>query len=578
MERVLAFISCACLLALPACGDDDGTSIDRGDASPDATTPDAGALPDTGPAGDAGSPVPDDVCARLDLPRDGFDADADGLVFGEPAGDFTVTELDGSTWNLREEWTGCESYVFLIYFPSTYGDALFSTVPEPLVDRSPENAHFFLTSYEESEADRRATMERMSAALEEGFDFLEWTDEQREAARERVHFVVDRVDQIEGSVGPFVTDYIEYMQDSDNRVDLGDRGLIRPPAPFVFGIDREQRWDAGGSLDEFVGGEPRLSMAAYLPHFYDHRAALRHRLEGEEGVEEIVVLDEDVTDRVLTREVTLPDAETMATFDTLEIDVAVNCPHRSPFACSEWDRIARIELCLDEGCEERRELVRWITPYWRRGLRRWALDASPLLGLLREGGAQTLRVVMGPEWERATERHARVALRLSERGGPRAIGAALAFRGGNLDASYNEREPFAFTPPEGATRVELVTILSGHGQAEGTNCAEWCDHRHRFRVDGTDLEEIASGPGIGSARGCAELAAEGVPPGQWGNWAPQRAYWCPGLPVTPQRVDITDHVTPGSESTLEYAARYRTEPPDGAGGNVDLSAYVVWYE
>ena len=33
--------------------------------------------------------------------------------FGDVAGDFTVQQLDGSSWTFSEKWTGCESYVFL---------------------------------------------------------------------------------------------------------------------------------------------------------------------------------------------------------------------------------------------------------------------------------------------------------------------------------------------------------------------------------------------------------------------------------------------------------------------------------
>jgi hypothetical protein len=278
----------------------------------------------------------------------------------------------------------------------------------------------------------------------------------------------------------------------------------------------------------------------------------------------------------MTRDVTLPSAAEMESFDTLEFDVSVTCRYRNVFACSEWDRIAHVYVCLDDTCAERRELVRWITPYWRRGHRRWVIDASSVMGLVADGGAKRFLVAMGPTWERATERDIRITLRLRDREGARATGTTLAFTGGNFDADYNTREPFLFTPPANATRVELVVILSGHGQEAGNNCAEWCDHRHQFTIDGTDLEQIRHDGDIGSAGGCGPSAAQGVPPGQYGNWAPERAYWCPGLPVTPIRIDLTDHVTPGQQSSLTYSATFGTRPP--AGGNISLNAYVTWYE
>ena len=139
---------------------------------------------------------------------------------------------------------------------------------------------------------------------------------------------------------------------------------------------------------------------------------------------------------------------------------------------------------------------------------------------------------------------------------------------------YNMRDPFSFTPPADATRVELVLILSGHGQAGMTNCSEWCDHRHQFGVNGTDLPEIRHEGDIGSAAGCGPAAAFGVSPGQWGNWAPERAYWCPGLPVDHIVVDITDQVTLGQANDLTYSGNYRGGAP--GGGNISLTSYVTW--
>lgn len=44
-------------------------------------------------------------------------------------------------------------------------------------------------------------------------------------------------------------------------------------------------------------------------------------------------------------EVELPDAETMAGFDTLEIDAAVFCPEHLDENCGEWDRKSHLWVC-----------------------------------------------------------------------------------------------------------------------------------------------------------------------------------------------------------------------------------------
>ena len=166
-------------------------------------------------------------------------------------------------------------------------------------------------------------------------------------------------------------------------VDLGDRGQAYPPPPTSFAIDRNQRWDPVGSLSEYVGGPENLKMAAFNSAFYNHRAELKVHLATQADITVVPLVDEMVTARVFNKEVTLPDADTMATIDTFEIDVAITCPHRNPFGCSEWDRIARMSLCTEydaadiDTCTASTEIVRWITPYWRRGTRHWVMDASP---------------------------------------------------------------------------------------------------------------------------------------------------------------------------------------------------------
>ncbi|MFN3199180.1 MAG: peptide-N-glycosidase F-related protein [Bradymonadia bacterium] len=530
----------------------------------------------------------DGPCEDLDLPKAPFQTADGGTAFGDIAGDFTVQTLDGP-WQLTQNWSGCESYVFLNYFQDLrqggggpwQGDQLWGSDLSPLYQQGPRNVHYFFTSFEEELAEREARMN----TLRDGFDRFLGANvadaADRAYWRSHFHFVTDRMTEIEGSAGLFARNYLDFMFSDEGVVDLGDRGMAQAPLPDVFAINRHQQFDPVGSLSPVVGQPPNFEMAAYAGHFYNHLSSLDARLADTSEITEVTLLERAVTERVFTEQVELPSAEEMAAFNTLEVDIQVTCPFQHPFACSEWDRIARISLCLDEECAQRQEIMRWITPYWRRGRRRWAQDISPMLALLRAGGTQRFFIEMGPDWERKTERNARITLRFSEAmpaAGPEgsATGGALAFTGGAFDENYNTREPFTFTAPEGTRRAELVTIISGHGQTPQDNCAEWCDHRHQFTLNDVELTEISSAMEAGTLKGCAERAGEGVPPGQWGNWAPGRAYWCPGLPVDLIRLDITDHITPGAESTLTYRGLFNGGDP--RGGDIALSAYVIWYE
>ncbi|MFK7928170.1 MAG: peptide-N-glycosidase F-related protein [Myxococcota bacterium] len=518
-------------------------------------------------------PGPDPMCED-GLARTAFDADAAGLWFGEKAGDFTITTLGAGSWTLSDAWTGCDNYVILAYWPGNRtSEAVFASPTSTLFKTGP-NVHYIFASDQVSSTDRVAWMEDLRDKVQASVDAL--PEGERDSWEGRLHFSTARLSNEEGGLSEMLTDYNVWAANPGNRADLGERGMASAPRLSAFGIDRLQRWDAGGSMSETVGGAQTFKLASYLGGFYDQRVRMAEEIAATEADESVLIDEEGVTDRIIVKTVDVP-ADRSA-FDTFEFDILVDCKERNPFMCSEWDRIARIDLCLDgEDCADRREVVRWITPYWRRGERRWLIDASPLMGILPEGGQATFRIEHGPGWERATARDVRIAARFRTQGDrPKATGGARAFTGGNFNADYNTRDPFAFTPPASASRVELVTILSGHGQTNGNNCAEWCDHRHQFALNGTDLPEIASEGGIGSVDGCGYAAALGASPGQWGNWAPKRAYWCPGLPVEAERLDITDQVTLGSENQLTYQGRFLGGEPKG--GSIALSAYVVWYE
>jgi hypothetical protein len=86
---------------------------------------------------------------------------------------------------------------------------------------------------------------------------------------------------------------------------------------------------------------------------------------------------------------------------------------------------------------------------------------------------------------------------------------------------------------------------------------------------------------IGTPMGCAARTGEGIIPGQFGNWAYERAYWCPGLAVEPIHTDITSMVTIGAPNTVSYVAGLGANTALGSMSGdtmIDLSTYVVYYQ
>lgn len=513
---------------------------------------------------DMGPPLPlaaNDVCDALGLERRPFATEGVENVAGGIAGDFTLATARGE-WRLSDYWSGCDSYIFINHFASDYGDQVWSSDVSKLFVSAPRNTHFFFGEYRNSgsafvpgSGKPKEMREKLDAALA-GMSLVDrnhWTN--------RVHVINTPMLAMENALG-------EFLRSRGNEV------------LFSVGIDRMQRFDSGGSLASvgrsgFVGD---ARMASYIPRYYNFRAAQQERIEAQQDVTIVSLFDDvEISQNDGIHEVTFPDAETMATFNTMEIDISAACGP-TPQDCGEWDYEAYLQLCMNEACDERHEIALWITPYSRPGERRWLVDATPFLPFFKDGG--THRVRFGMRWN-MNKNLMNVSFRLrAEDGKPRPVAITPLFseRGGgdNFDATYNARfAPFEFTPPANVTKVELAMLLTGHGQTQGSNCAEWCNHVHTFTVgEQTYVKEHSREASVLDL--CAERASEGVVPGQYGNWAPGRAAWCPGQVVQPWRQDLTSEVTPGQPNTITYRASYRDgEPP---GGRIRLSSYLVYYE
>ena len=152
--------------------------------------------------------------------------------------------------------------------------------------------------------------------------------------------------------------------------------------------------------------------------------------------------------------------------------------------------------------------------------------------------------------------------------------------------------PIVFEIPDNATKVEFVSYITGHGWgSNGTyNCAEFCNSKHTFIVNGGVHEFDTSYPEANDNNYCMELETiiEGVVPNQWGTWGYGRAGWCPGQDVHPMVTDITDYVSIGDENVMQYSACRDAwsdcvDPPicpnnDCYCPEIAMTSYIiVWY-
>ncbi len=480
---------------------------------------------------------------------------------GDLAGDFIVPTRDGD-WRLRDEWSGCDSYVFVSdrYTVSPLDNTSLLTFDDDLdelLTNSPPNVHWFFVKDSGDEAATDAWGEDLQARLQgvlDGRDDGDWW-------QDRVHVLTRSVDELEGYV--------------DNAIDSGTPG---------FAIDRFQRIRHIGSLADVERYSPALNNAGYWPwpnnvayigyepQYYNYESDRQDELDAVDWDVHYVWYDEPITATGRSSStIELPDAATMARYDTFLVDLRHICDPtlQEQGNCDAWDAGNRLHLCDADDPTVCDDLVsRWITTYHREG--RWLVDATEALPRLLGGGEHTFRYV-----------GARVGHFISVRflfanTGKGATPYAMQpmFEGGGWNADYDDaRGPMTFDVPADATRVHLSVTVTGHGQGGEFNCAEFCNHTHTFTVGGEAY--VAEHPDMGDQKGCLNQIDQGTVPNQFGTWWFERSSWCPGKQVDPWVFDITDQVTPGQTATMEYDTNYG-EP--FVGGNINLQTWITYWK
>ena len=506
------------------------------------------------------------LCTALALPTRPFDSTGpSSFRRHQPSGDLSVPLRDGSTWTLSQEWIGCDSYIFLPHWVSISSQntaSYWSTGVRDLIKNSPFNVHYFFVPAGVSQGDADLLGAQMEGWIEEGMSSL--SEEQQNWWRARLHVVGSSSDDISGLVGEAFA---------------SDVGM------FGFGIDREQKIRGMGSFAHIDGYnsslnaagewpfENRLFSAGYEAQYYNFEAARQERLDAVDAME-IEVFGGDVVEEYEDGTLVLPDAQTMSSFDTLEIDVLMECPDPDKVEignCGAWDYLAYMWL-FDNETESWLEMGRFITSYHRES--RWVVDASHALGWLQEGGDRAIRYQWAHEWN-TQPTGVTLKVRLSNQGKEMAPREVIPlFEGGAFSSTYNDREPITAQIPSDAAKVELVAITTGHGM-ETNNCAEFCDQEHHFTVGTSTFTQAFTDPGIDD--GCARKVEDGVVPNQAGTWWFGRGGWCPGQRVDPFVVDVSEEAPAGSFVSVMYEATQNGFAPQDGLGKIEHRSWLVVY-
>ncbi|MEM1032539.1 MAG: peptide-N-glycosidase F-related protein [Myxococcota bacterium] len=338
--------------------------------------------------------------------------------------------------------------------------------------------------------------------------------------------------------------------------------------------DDEEVVGAGSGGETGTGGEGGTSLPTYpipepvgpwnlCPDTTTEFSAEATVVPAHEGADHFWLGWEDGENfRTVDATATFPDAGSWRRI-FLEVDVA--CPEDG--RCDWWDRGATISLVdgpregggdnneNDDVDEVIIELTRHMTPY-RRGMC-FVADVTDLAPRLR--GEKTIRSFIdtwvgpghsnGSGW-RVTTRFimhpgrpdpAVVPRRVIPLWNPNAEDR-LVPAGDPAQPVADALPPREIAIPADTTRASLLLHVTGHGQGNLGNCAEFCDMTHRITIGGTPVEFIPW------RDDCADNPIDD----QLGTWRFDRAGWCPGAYVAPTRIDVSDHVQPGETVSFTY--------------------------
>ena len=480
------------------------------------------------------------------------------------ADDFEFYPLKGNPWLLSENWTGCDVYIFI---PSaktksqTDATSIWENDLAGLIAGSPRNVHYFFMATSSSKV--MESLEAMQTRIENFLASL--SESEAEFWGARLH--------VSGGSGAAFPGWL-------------GKAFKGPSSSYGLAIDRHQRVRLNGSFADVTrysqalsdaGGWPWEANMAYAAHEarqYNYEALRDAKLASEDNLTIVSAWEDEVLKGSTEKEVEFPDAETMSTFDTLHIDLTMDCPdpELGEFGnCGAWDYLSHIYLETQADPQEWTEISRFITTYHREG--RYLVDATGALPHFLKGGTLKLKFDASSQSYRT-----KMDFRFRNAGkGYRPVGSHYLWSGRGFNADYNDYfEDQEILIPATTKRVELWAIITGHGMSSTHNCAEFCDHQHFFDVNGAVYARTHDV--VGNQVGCIDQIENGMVPNQGGTWWFGRGGWCPGQQVDPFVVDITEDMTPGESLSLAYEAKMNgASIPDGSG-NIRMSSWLVFFE
>lgn len=235
--------------------------------------------------------------------------------------------------------------------------------------------------------------------------------------------------------------------------------------------------------------------------------------------------------------------ENNAKYEQILMRIRLNCPGTG---CDPWDQPAKISLLKDGQLYE---LARFITPYGK-ACGPWTIDVTDFKGLLTGNCdfVSYIQVWGGSGWL------LNVNLDFIEGNTPNPykrldyLWASDNWVYGEPTVSYDL--PARTIPIDNNTQgVDLRMTISGHGQGNTTNAAEFSNFTHTVHVDGFPWSAHTLWKDDCDQNSCSN---------QFGTWLFARAGWCPGQGVYPHVVDLDNAFTGGQDLEVDYVLQTYT--------------------
>lgn len=217
----------------------------------------------------------------------------------------------------------------------------------------------------------------------------------------------------------------------------------------------------------------------------------------------------------------------LSNYEQILMHIDVSCPSAG---CDPWDQPAKVTARTDDG---EFEIARYITPF---GIAcgGWTVDVTDFKSVLAGGADYTSFIqVWGPSGWLAT-----IDLELIE-GDSRKYSKITHLWNddyqvyGDPDISY-DLEAISVVAEESTQESHIRMTISGHGQGNTGNAAEFFNVNHTLMVD-QSVEEVHNlWKADCNTNSCAN---------QLGSWLFPRAGWCPGQEVQPRIFNTTDAIS-----------------------------------